>query len=134
MRVEIAKEIFKALKDEDKIWLIEELMPCSGTYRQLDCQGDFSDGQFIEMANIFIKSDNWTKGIPTDSICVHDKTHVVNGVTKKGNAYEGIGFYSDDELIFIEDLEFIGEEKIPCNNCQGCGCTVCSGNGFLPYL
>jgi len=22
------------------------------------------------------------------------------------------------------------QEQVPCNNCQGCGCTVCGGSGF----
>lgn len=22
------------------------------------------------------------------------------------------------------------QEKVPCNNCQGCGCTTCGGSGY----
>jgi len=25
-------------------------------------------------------------------------------------------------------------EEIPCNNCQGCGCTTCNGYGFIPQV
>ena len=33
------------------------------------------------------------------------------------------------ELAYQRDLN----EKLPCNNCQGCGCTTCSGTGFYNF-
>lgn len=108
MKTEIAKEIFKALKEDDKLHLIEKVMPHSGNYRQLDNQDSWSDSDWLMLANEFLKSVDWARGIETDKLDIHDKTHVVNGDSELGNAYEGIGYYSDDELLFIEDLEFIG--------------------------
>lgn len=103
-----SKEIFKALTQEDKLHVIEKVFPHSGNFRQLDNQGLWTDGQWDMLAEAFMKSVDWTKGIETDKICVHDSNNVVNGISELGNAYEGIGFFSDNELLFIEDLEFIG--------------------------
>lgn len=111
MKLEQAKKIFNALKENDKLSLIEKVMPHSGTYRQLDNQGFWTDGQWINLANEFIKSVDWAKGIETEKICIHDSTHVVNGDSENGNPYEGIGFYSDNKLLYIEDLEFIGHNN-----------------------
>lgn len=111
MKATIAKQMFKSLREDDKLNLIEKLMPNSGAYRQLENKHDWTDKQWIMLACEFLKQDNWAKGIQVDRISVHDKCHVVNGVSELGNAYEGIGFYSDNELLFIEDLEFIGHEN-----------------------
>lgn len=31
----------------------------------------------------------------------------------------------------VEESKKKKEDKIPCNNCQGGGCVVCSGTGFF---
>lgn len=62
MKLEIAKQIFDSLKEEDKLHLIEEVMPCSGTYRQLENKGFWSDGQWLMLADNILKSYEWEKG------------------------------------------------------------------------
>jgi len=108
MTVKIAKQMFNALTTEDKLFLIEKVMPNSGAFRQLENSGDWSDNQWILLATEFMKFDNWARGLLMEKLDVHDSTHVVNGNSELGNSYEGIGYYSDDELLFIEDLEYIG--------------------------
>ena len=110
MKVEIAKEMFNALIEEDKLHLIEKVMPYSGTYRQLDESGNWSDNQWILLASEFMNYDNWAKGLLMDKLDVHDSSHIVNGDSELGNPYEGIGYYSDNKLLFIEGLEYIGSK------------------------
>jgi len=102
-----SKEIFKALPENEKLSLIEKLMPNSGTYRQLENEGDFSDGQIEKMTKLFINSINWEQGMELEKICHHDKTCVVNGISKLGNNYEATGYYTDNEFLDISDLEII---------------------------
>lgn len=106
MNTEKAKEIFKALPENEKLALIEKVMPHSGTYRQLDHSGDWSDVQWRNMGNEFLNSIDWERGLLMEELCIHDKTYIVNGESDLGNKYESIGFYSDGSLLFIEDLEF----------------------------
>lgn len=102
-----SKQIFKALTENDKLSMIEKVMPCSGSYRQLDESGNFSQGQFDEMATRFVKSIDWNKVVEVDKLDVHDSQYLINGLSENGNSYDAIGFYSDEELIFIEELECI---------------------------
>lgn len=99
-----SKEIFERLPENEKLKLIEKIMPCSGTFRQLD-QNMFSESQYDEMYELFFNSIDWAQGIEIDEICVHDKVHVVNGQSDLGNDYEACGYYSDGILLFIEDIE-----------------------------
>lgn len=105
--MENSKELFNALPENEQLLLIEKVMPMSGTYRQLDESGNWSDAQWTMLKDKFINSIDWEQGLEMEEIDVHDKTYIVNGESELGNKYEGIGFYSDGSLLFIEDLEFI---------------------------
>ena len=109
--MENAKEILEALPENELIILIEKVMPMSGTYRQIDERGNWSDGQINTMAELFVNSIDWEQGLEMEEICVHDKTYIVNGESDLGNKYEAIGYYSDDTLLFIQDLEFLTNEN-----------------------
>lgn len=101
------KEIFNALPETEKLALIENIMPCSGTYRQLDEQGIFSDNQIKEMAELFLISVEWEKHELLESISAYDKTYSVFGSTDLGNKFEGCGVYSCGNLITVEDLKLV---------------------------
>lgn len=107
MNTKKAKEIFNVLPVGEKIELIEKIMPHSGAYRQLQNSGDWSDKQWQMLGDEFLNSIYWERGSELDKICVHDKTHIVNGKSDIGNKYQAVGFYSDDSLLFIEDLQLI---------------------------
>lgn len=99
------KEIYQSLPENEKLLLIEKVMPYSGTHRQLEKQGSFSDGQIKEMAELFFNSINWEKGEGMEEIDIHDKMCLVNGVGESGNIYEAVGYYSCNDLLYIYDLE-----------------------------
>jgi len=100
------KQVFNALPENEKLFLIEKAMPCSGTHRQLEEQGSFSDGQIKEMAELFFNSNEWEQGLELEEISVHEKTHFVYTITELGNEFEAVGYYDNDVLLFIDDLEF----------------------------
>lgn len=100
------KQIFSALPENEKLVLIEKVMPCSGTHRQLEEQGSFSDGQIKEMAELFFNQNEWEQGLELEEIDIHDKSHFVYTTTELGNDFEAVGYYSDGSLLFIDDLEF----------------------------
>lgn len=105
--MEKSKSIFNALPENEKLALIEKVMPHSGTYRQLDNSGYWTNEQWGMLADEFINSIHWDQGEELEKICVHDKSHIINGESDLGNKYQAIGLYSDDDLIFIEDLEHL---------------------------
>ena len=104
--MERAKVLFNALPENEKLALVEKVMPVSGTYRQLEESGNWSDGQWRMLHDKFIDSISWEKGAEMDEVSFHDKSFVINGKSELGNEYEGIGIFCDDNLLFIEDLEF----------------------------
>jgi hypothetical protein len=106
-----AKEIFKALPENEKLALIEKVMPMSGTYRQLENSEDFSDTQIEMLSNEFFNSIDWEQGLEMEFLDVHDATYIVNGESNLGNKYEAIGYYSDGMLLFIEDLEHLNKKQ-----------------------
>ena len=110
MNAQKAKYIFKILPENEKLLLIEKVMPESGKYRQLDNCGDWSDIQWKMLAEHFFNSIDWDRGLLMEDICIHDKIYIVSGESDLGNKYEGIGFYSDDSLLFIDDLEYIKKQ------------------------
>lgn len=105
--MEKSKSIFNTLPENEKLALIEKVMPASGAYRQLYNSGFWTNEQWGMLADEFINSIHWEQGAELEKICAHDKTHIVNGESDLGNKYEAIGFYSDDALIFIEYLEHL---------------------------
>lgn len=103
--MENSKKLFNSLPENEKLALIEKVMPCSGTHRQLEESGNLTDGQWDLLKDEFINSIDWEKGLELEEIDIHDKTYIVKGASKLGNNYEAIGYYSDGALLFIEDLE-----------------------------
>ena len=103
--MENSKQNFKEITNEDKLVLIEKEMPCSGTYRQLDEEANFSDNQIKRMMENFTNSIDWEKRVELERVSPHDVAYSVLGTSSTGNKYGAIGNYSCGELVSIQDLE-----------------------------
>lgn len=98
------KEIFTTLPESEKLALIDKVMPCSGTHRQLEEQGNFSYLQIKWMVEFFINSISWEQIDLFEKLSFHDEIHSIRGISEIGNEYECYGTYSCDELVEIEYL------------------------------
>lgn len=48
---------------------------------------------------------DWEQGMLIDSICVHDKEHMIYGYDQFGNYWEATGVYTDGELVQVNGPE-----------------------------
>ena len=81
--------------------------------------------------------DNNTTGMSCQ-VCMHSNPYSINNAVADASMewlvnfwqckyYQVAGFNGGNNVIFIN-----AENQFPCNNCQGCGCTVCNGFGAMP--
>ena len=101
------KEIFSSFPENEKLALIEKVMTCSVTHRQLEEEGSFSYLQIKWMVEFFINSISWEQIDLFEKLSFHDEIHSIRGISETGNEYECYGTYSCDELVEIEYLTLI---------------------------
>lgn len=105
------ERVYNSLPENERIALIEKVMPCSGTFRQHDNRGAWSVDQWKLVYDVFVESIDWEQGELAESICVHDKIYIVNGTSVLGNDYEASGLYSDGTLVEILEVEHLNSGK-----------------------
>jgi hypothetical protein len=103
--MENSKQIFNSLPEKEKLLLIEKVMPHSGTYRQLEEEGCFSNGQINQMVDIFVKSINWEVEEEFEKLSVHDIEVSIIGIDNYGNKYRAMAILSCGEIEDITDIE-----------------------------